>query len=106
MKIKNTGDYTFAIPQGTSGVGITLVDTETGIRTSLSALEYTVNLEAGTYDNRFYLEISPIVQNPTGIEDVTGDDSQVTGARKVIIDQKMYIIKDGKMFDAQGRQVK
>jgi uncharacterized repeat protein (TIGR02543 family) len=106
VKIAATGDYTFAIPDGTSGVGVTLVDTETGIRTSLSALDYTVNLAAGTYDNRFLLEISPIVQTPTGVEEVTGDGLQVTGARKVIIDQKMYIIKDGKIYDAQGRQVK
>ena len=106
VKIAATGDYTFAIPDGTSGVGVTLVDTETGIRTSLSALDYTVNLAAGTYDNRFLLEISPIVQTPTDVEEVTGDGLQVTGARKVIIDQKMYIIKDGKMYDAQGRQVK
>ena len=106
VKIAATGDYTFAIPDGTSGVGVTLVDTETGIRTILSALDYTVNLAAGTYDNRFLLEISPIMQTPTDVEEITGDGSQVTGARKVIIDQKMFIIKDGKMYDAQGRQVK
>jgi hypothetical protein len=40
------------------------------------------------------------------VEEVTGDGLQVTGARKVIIDQKMFIIKDGKIYDAQGRQVK
>jgi uncharacterized repeat protein (TIGR02543 family) len=106
VKIAADGDYTFSMPDGTEGIGITLVDTETGIRTILSALDYTVNLAAGTYDNRFFLEISPIMQTPTDVEEVTGDGLQVTGARKVIIDQKMFIIKDGKMYDAQGRQVK
>jgi hypothetical protein len=28
------------------------------------------------------------------------------GVRKVMIDGLLYIVKDGKMFDAQGRQVK
>ena len=106
VKIAADGDYAFSMPDGTEGIGITLVDTETGIRTILSALDYTINLAAGTYDNRFFLEISPIMQTPTDVEEVTGDGLQVTGARKVIIDQKMYIIKDGKIYDAQGRQVK
>ncbi len=106
VKIAATGDYTFSMPDGTSGVGVTLVDTETGIRTSLSALDYTVNLAAGTYDNRFLLEISPIVQNPTDIENVQGDNVQGTKVRKVMVDGILYIVKDGKVFDAQGRQVK
>ena len=106
VKIAATGDYTFAIPDGTSGVGVTLVDTETGIRTSLSALDYTVNLAAGTYDNRFLLEISPIVQTPTDIENVQGDNVQGTKVRKVMVDGILYIVKDGQVFDAQGRQVK
>jgi hypothetical protein len=106
VRIAADGDYTFAIPDGTEGIGVTLIDNETGIRTSLSALEYTINLSAGDYADRFFLEISPIMQTPTDVEEVTGDGLQVTGARKVIIDQKMYIIKDGKIYDAQGRQVK
>ena len=103
VKIKTTGDYTFSIPEGTRGVGVTLVDSETGIRTSLSALDYTINLTAGTYDNRFVLEISPIQQTPTGIEAV-GD--QQSAARKVMIDGLLYIVKDGKVFDARGSRVK
>ena len=106
VDIKTNGDYTFAIPDGTSGVGVTLIDTENNIRTSLSALSYTVNLTAGTHDGRFLLEIAPIQQTPTGMEEVTGDGLEVTGARKVIIDQKMYIIRDGKMYDARGAMIK
>ena len=106
VKIVANGDYTFAIPDGTSGVGITLIDTENNIRTSLSALSYTVNLTAGTHDGRFLLEIAPIQQTPTDIEEVTGDGLQVTGVRKVLIDQKMYIIRDGKMYDARGAMIK
>lgn len=105
LNIKSAGDYTFAIPEGTEGIGVTLVDNETGIRTSLSALSYTVNLQPGDYTGRFVLEISPIAQTPTGVETVTGEGLPVTGVRKVMIDGILYIVKDGKMYDARGARV-
>lgn len=105
VKIAANGDYTFSMPDGTEGIGVTLIDNETGIRTSLSALDYTINLSAGTYENRFVLEISPIKQTPTGIEN-TEHRAQNTDVRKVMIDGVLYIVKDGKMFDAQGTMVK
>ena len=102
---ETTGDYTFAIPEGTNGVGVTLIDNETGIRTPLSALDYTVNLNAGTYNDRFVLEISPIHHMPTGIE-MINDANGENGVRKLMIDGILYIVKDGKMFDARGARVK
>ena len=105
VKIPTTGEYTFAIPEGTNGVGVTLIDNETGIRTSLGALDYTINMSAGTYEERFVLEISPIKPIITGIDQLqmTNDQSPI---KKILIDGLLYIVKDGKMFDAQGRQVK
>ena len=105
LNIETTGDYTFSIPEGTDGVGVVLVDNETGVRTSLSALDYTVTLQQGDYTNRFYLEISPIAQTPTGVETVTGEGLPVTGVRKVMIDGVLYIVRDGKIFDARGARV-
>ena len=105
VKIKTAGDYTFSIPEGTDGIGVTLVDNETGVRTLLSALDYTVNLTAGTHDGRFVLEISPIQNTPTDIENVQGDNVQCTKVRKVMIDGILYIVKDGKIFDARGARV-
>lgn len=105
VSVKKTGDYTFSIPDGTNGVGITLIDEETGIRTSLSALEYTVNLAAGDYTERFWLEISPIQNTPTGIEDPTSDSTLKGRAQKRIIDGVLYIVKDGKIFDTRGTRV-
>lgn len=105
VSVKKTGDYTFSIPDGTNGVGITLIDEETGIRTSLSALDYTVNLAAGDYTERFWLEISPIYNTPTGIEEPTSDSSLKGRAQKRIIDGVLYIVKDGKIFDARGTRV-
>jgi hypothetical protein len=100
----NAGTYTIAIPSGTSGVGVTLIDNETGIRTNLALMDYTVDLDAATYDDRFVLEISPMKHLTTDIEGV--DDGQDEKIRKVLIDQQMYIIKDKTVFDARGARVK
>ena len=102
VKIAANGDYTFAIPDGTEGVGVTLIDQETGIRTSLSALAYTVTLEAGTYDERFVLEISPIHNVPTEQSAVRDQQADV---RKVLIDGLLYIVRDNKMYDARGAMI-
>ena len=105
VSIKSTGDYTFSIPEGTDGVGVVLVEEATGVRTSLSALDYTVTLQQGDYTNRFYLEISPIQNTPTGLEEPTSNFSLKGRAQKRIIDGVLYIVKDGKIFDARGARV-
>lgn len=101
--IASNGEYTFSIPDGTNGIGITLIDEETGIRTSLSALDYTVELAAGNYTERFWLEISPVKGTETGID--PGVDARENGVRKVLIDGILYIVRDGKMYDATGKRV-
>ena len=106
VTIAAAGEYTFAIPDGTSGVGVTLVDTETNERTNLSALDYTVNLTAGTCDGRFLLEISPVSNTPTDIEQLDNGDWTLDNVRKVLIDNKLFIIKDGVVYDARGAKVK
>ena len=102
--IRADGEYTFAMPEGTNGVGITLIDTEANVRTSLSALDYTVTLSAGEYTNRFFLEISPVQNTPTDIEN-GGLMNGENGVRKVMIDGILYIVRDGKMYDARGARV-
>ena len=104
VKIAADSDYTFAIPEGTEGVGVTLIDQETGIRTSLSALAYTVTLEAGTYDERFVLEISPIHNVPTDTEGVESQKPKAE-SRKLLIDGLLYIVRDNKMYDARGAMI-
>ena len=103
VKVTAQGDYTFALPEGTNGVGVFLVDYVTGARTNLALENYTVNLAAGQYDNRFSIEISPIAQAPTDIEQ-TGAGVQ-EDVRKVMVDGVLYIVKDGVVFDAQGCKI-
>ncbi len=106
VKITSAGEYTFAIPEGTEGIGVTLIDNVANTRTNLSALDYTVNLTAGTHDGRFLLEISPIHNAPTDIGEVTGDGLPANGARKVLIDGILYIVKGDKLYDVRGTMIK
>ena len=91
------------MPDGTHGVSVILIDNIAGTRTNLGLLDYTAYLEAGQTDGRFSLEIAPIQQMPTDIEAVSDQHSAV---RKVMIDGILYIVKDGKVFDARGAVVK
>lgn len=102
IKIVTDGDYTFAMPEGTNGVGVILIDNIAGTRTNLSLTDYTVNLTTGTYDGRFSLEISPIADVPSDVEAISDQHSVV---RKVMVDGILYIVKDGKVFDARGNRV-
>lgn len=104
-RIAEDGEYTFSLPEGTLGTGVTLVDNVAGAQTNLALTDYTVTLPAGTYDERFVLLLSPIANTPTGIETIS-DGGLAIGARKVMVDGALYIIKDNKVFDAQGARVK
>ena len=106
VKVTANADYTFAIPDGTSGVGVTLIDNLTGVRTNLSAVDYTVSLEEGTCDDRFVLEISPIKHVYTDISEQQADiNGQQAESRKVLIDGLLYIVRDNKIYDARGARV-
>ena len=112
VDIKTEGEYVFSLPEGTSGVGVTLVDKEKNLRTNLALSDYAVTLPAGTYDERFVIEISPIEQIVTGVEMINGENGdaslngeKVTGVCKKLIDGVLYIVKDGKVFDARGARI-
>ena len=107
LSIEYNGDYTLAMPDRVNGIGVTLVDNQTGTRTNLSAgMDYTITLKKGDYNNRFFIEISPVQQVPTDIEYVTGDSNGKETVRKVLIDNILYIVRDGQIFDARGARVK
>ena len=107
LSIEYNGDYTIAMPGRMENIGVTLIDTESNTRTNLSAgMDYTLTLKKGDYNNRFFIEISPVQQTPTDIEYVTGDTNGKDTVRKVLIDNILYIVRDGQMFDARGARVK
>ena len=106
VKITAAGEYTFRMPEGTDGIVVELIDYETNTRTNMLLDEYTINLEKGTFDNRFALHVKPskVATSVDNIGDeVTGDKA---GLRKFIIDGILYMQKDGVLYNAQGKLVR
>ena len=102
LTISETDDYTFSLPEDTKGVGFTLIDSILNTRTYLSAgFNYTLPLAQGEYNNRFYIEISP-VQNTTSIEH-TQSHPMDSHSRKIFIDGQLYIIRDNRLYDITGK---
>ncbi len=106
LTVKTAGSYTIAMPSNFSGT-VTLVDTYAQTRTNLALEDYTVQLEKGTVNDRFFLEIG-INNAPTAIDGVTdGSGSLKDGkAHKFIENGAMYILRDGVIYDARGNKVK
>ena len=103
VQIAKAGEYTFAMPDGTDGVVVELIDYEYNTRTNLLFSEYTVNLPAGTNDTRFALSVKPD-KTATSMENITTpSDGEL---RKFIIDGVLYMQKDGVLYDAQGKLVR
>ena len=102
--ITEAGEYTLTLPSKTNGVTVELVDYETGTSTNLLALDYTVRLIAGTHEGRFALRIQPS-KVTTGVDNL-GDEATGDKAKKYLIDGALYLVKDGMLYDAQGRLVR
>lgn len=97
------GEYTFAMPDGTDGITVELIDYETNTRTNMLLDEYTVNLGKGTFETRFALHVKPD-KTATGVENITTPSH--SDVRKFIIDGILYMQKDGALYDAQGHIVR
>lgn len=100
--ISAAGEYTFAMPEGTDGIVVELIDYETNTRTNMLLDNYTVNLGKGTFENRFALHVKPN-KTTTSIVDVNTNSN---GVKKYLIDGILYMQKDGVLYDAQGKLVR
>ena len=102
--IRTAGEYTFAMPDGTDGIVVELIDYEANTTTNLLFNDYTVSLPKGTFENRFALSVKPD-KTATSLENIfneaTGDE-----VKKFIIDGVLYMQKDGVLYDAQGHIVR
>ncbi len=99
------GTYTFSMPSNFNGT-VTLIDTFAQTRTNLALEDYVVNLQKGTINDRFFLELN-VNNAPTAIDGVTdGSGTLKDGkAHKFIMNDMMYILRDGVIYDATGRRV-
>ena len=103
LDIHETGNYTFAMPDGTDGITATLIDYETGTETNLLLADYTTELREGINNERFALRVRPN-HVATEVENTIQTDGN-DNAKKYIIDGALYLLRDGKLYDAQGRMV-
>lgn len=103
VKITAAGEYTFAMPDGTDGIVVELIDYETNTRTNMLLDNYTVNLGKGTFDNRFALHVKPD-KTTTSVDNI-GNEATGDKVKKYLIDGVLYMQKDGVLYDAQGRKL-
>jgi hypothetical protein len=104
------GEYTFSInpryAENEAFESVNLIDYETGVVTDLMMYSYTFTTDRTQNDSRFAINVVKRLDTATGVENAQGDDVQSTKVRKLILDDKMYIIRSGEMFDATGKRVK
>ena len=106
VRIATAGEYTFRMPDGTDGIAVTLVDNATGTHTNMLMDEYTVTLDAGTIENRFYLMVDPD-RTATSVENI-GEEAKgeaAKGVEKFLIDGKLFIRTADGIFDAKGQRM-
>ena len=102
IKLDAAGEYTFAMPEGTDGIVVELIDYEANTTTNLLFNDYTISLPKGTFENRFALHVQPS-KVTTSVEDINTNSN---GVKKYLIDGILYMQKDGVLYDAQGRCVR
>ena len=102
--ITAAGDYTFAMPQGTEGMVVELIDYEQSTCTNLLVGDYTVNMPAGTNNTRFALRLVP-EKVATSVDNI-GNEADGDKVRKLFIDGVLYLVKDGAVYDAQGHAIR
>ena len=96
-------EYTFAMPDGTDGIVVELIDYEANTRTNMLLDNYTINLGKGTFESRFALHVKP--DKTTTSVDNLGNEATGDKVKKYLIDGVLYMQKDGALYDAQGRKL-
>ena len=102
--ITAAGEYTFAMPNGTEGMIVELIDYEQGTCTNLLVGDYTVNMPKGTNNTRFALRLKPD-KVATSVEDITSGTND-NNVRKLLIDGVLYLQQGTNTYDAQGHAIR
>ena len=105
IQMATAGEYTFRMPDGTEGMVVELIDYEANTTTNLLLDDYTIDLPTGSNETRFALSIKP-EKTATNVGNIGGTMNDGQGVRKFIIDGKLYLQKDGMLYDAQGHLVR
>ena len=100
------GTYTFAMPKDFSGTA-KLIDLVEGITTDLNVANYSVDLNKGTYNNRFQLILEVEAKAPTSIEgSESGMWNEDGKTKKLLINDQIYLINGGRVYNANGAELR
>ena len=67
---------------------------------------YTFFSASGDNAARFVISTVPIGKTPTGVEEAHSDSIRHTNVRKIRINDHIYIIRDGRMYNITGTQIR
>lgn len=97
----NAGQYTISVPTERADADLYLTY-EGLIIWNLSMGEYEIDLNKGTTNGYGLLLQAKAPQVVTGVDEVDAE----TGVQKVIIDEHVFILRGGQMYDVTGKMVK
>lgn len=97
--VAEDGIYTLALPDGTDGLEVVLVDYQDNMRTNLLFGDYVVNLTKGTFEKRFALEVN----NRRVITNTMAGTDEHDAVTKYMIDGDLFIRCGANVYDALGR---
>lgn len=83
---------------------VLLHDTQTGLVTDLLLSDFAANLTQGTNAGRFYLQCVFAAEAPEVSTGVNHIKSEKDKAQKIMYNNKVYIIYQGRVYDMTGRQ--
>ena len=101
VQVPQAGTYTIALPNGSDGILATLVDNLTGTHTNLLLDNYTITLDAGNHENRFYIVLDPD-RASTAVENIDGETNE---AQKYLIDGQLIIRTEQGVYNATGNNI-
>ena len=97
-----TGTYTLSVVRGPQDASLYLMYEGT-IVWNLSLGDYTLDLTRGTTTGYSLLLTAEAPSVTTGVDVLQQHNNQ---AEKIILNGKLYILRDGQMYDATGKKVK
>ena len=109
VHIPSTGGYTFSLANSSVVEhleGVYLMDYKYGMVTNLIGDTYSFHIDEGVTDNRF--AINAVVgkrDTPTDMDNIQSDDGQRPTVMKFLYQDKMYILRNGVLYDATGKKV-
>lgn len=100
------GEYTFSLnpryAENSAFEHVYLIDYQTGDITDLMASSYTFSTVRTQEDTRFTINVVPRKLTTTDIEGGAATESRT---QKILLNDKLYIIRGGHMYDATGKRV-